>query len=457
MLTLPGEGQGRFCDGISRCNFLRIGALSLGGLALPDILRAQAQSGALSKKAIIMIFLPGGPPHQDMFDLKTEAPSEIRGEFSPIRTNVPGSQICELLPRMAGRMDKLAIIRSVVGATTSHASFQCMTGWDPRGNQPSGGWPALGSVLSKLRGPLDPALPPYVGLAPKMGHVPWSDPGKPGFLGPSHASFLPNGHGKGDLILNGISLERLRDRRALLNSFDRFRREADASGLMEGFDAFTQQVFGVLTSSRLAEALDLEREDPKLRDRYGRGTAANQLDGGPKLLDQFLLARRLVEAGVCCVTLAFSRWDWHSNNFKRGREDMPMLDQGVTALVEDLHQRGLDKDVSVIVWGEFGRTPKINPSGGRDHWPAGLLCSAGLWGNAHGTGHRFNRPPWRRGQRPPSAFSGGVRHPLPEPGYRYRKSHRPRLVGPASLPGREPVQTHTRTHLTGQDRRASQP
>ncbi len=381
MITLLGEGQGRFCDGISRRNFLRIGALSLGGLALPEVLRAQAQSGALSKKAIIMIFLPGGPPHQDMFDLKTEAPSEIRGEFSPIRTNVPGIQICELMPRMAGMMDKLAIIRSMVGATTSHASFQCMTGHDPRESQPPGGWPAFGSVLSKLRGPMDPALPPYVGLAPKMGHVPWSDPGKPGFLGPAHAPFLPNGDGKGDLILNGISLERLRDRRALLKSFDRFRRDADASGSMEGFDAFTQQAFGVLTSSRLAEALDLEREDPKLRDRYGRGTAANQLDGGPKLLDQFLLARRLVEAGVRCVTLAFSRWDWHSDNFKRGREDIPMLDQGVTALVEDLHQRGLDKDVSVIVWGEFGRTPKINPQGGRDHWPqvsCALLACGGM-------------------------------------------------------------------------------
>ena len=381
MITLLGEGQDRFCDGVSRRNFLRIGALSLGGLALPEILQAQAQSGTLSKKAIIMIFLPGGPPHQDMFDLKTEAPSEIRGEFSPIRTNVPGIQICELLPRMAGMMDKLAIIRSMVGATSSHAAFQCMTGRDPRGNQPPGGWPALGSVLSKLHGPRDPALPPYVGLAPKMGHVPWSDPGKPGFLGPAHAPFLPNAHGKGDLILNEISLERLRDRRTLLSSFDRFRREADASGSMEGFDAFTQQAFGVLTSSRLAEALDLEREDPKLRDRYGRGTAGNQLDGGPKLLDQFVLARRLVEAGVRCVTLAFSRWDWHSNNFKRGREDMPMLDQGVTALVEDLHQRGLDKDVSVIVWGEFGRTPKINPQGGRDHWPqvsCALLACGGI-------------------------------------------------------------------------------
>ncbi len=159
---------------------------------------------------------------------------------------------------------------------------------------------------------------------------------------------------KHDLILNGISLDRLRDRRGLLSSFDRFRRETDASGLMEGLDAFTEQAFGVLTSSRLAEALDLEREDPTLRDRrYGRGTPQNQSDGGPKLLDQFLLARRLVEAGVRCVTLAFSRWDWHNNNFKRGREDIPMLDQGITALVEDLHQRGLDKDVSVVVGGDL--------------------------------------------------------------------------------------------------------
>ncbi len=188
-------------------------------------------------------------------------------------------------------------------------------------------------------------------------------------------------------------MDRLRDRRGLLSSFDRFRRETDASGLMEGLDAFTEQAFGVLTSSRLAEALDLEREDPTLRDRYGRGTPQNQSDGGPKLLDQFLLARRLVEAGVRCVTLAFSRWDWHNNNFKRGREDIPMLDQGVTALVEDLHQRGLYKDVSVVVWGEFGRTPKINPQGGRDHWPqvscALLACGEMRTGQVIGSTDRL--------------------------------------------------------------------
>ena len=195
MITLLGEEQGRFCDGISRRNFLRIGALSMGGLALPDILRAQAQAGSSSHKAIIMIFLPGGPPHQDMYDIKTEAPSEIRGEFKPIRTNVPGIHICELLPRMAGMMDKLAMIRSIVSSAGSHNSFQCMTGREHR-NQPPGGWPSLGAVLSRLQGPIDPALPPFVGLAPKMGHKAWSDPGKPGFLGPAHAPFQPNGDEK---------------------------------------------------------------------------------------------------------------------------------------------------------------------------------------------------------------------------------------------------------------------
>jgi hypothetical protein len=380
MLTIPGE-QHRFCDGVTRRNFLKIGSLGLGGLTFPQILRAESQAGiGKSHKAVIMIFLPGGPPHQDMFDLKMDAPSEIRGEFKPIKTNVPGIEICELLPRMAGMMDKLAIIRSIVGATGGHDAIQCLTGRTNR-NQPPGGWPCMGSVLSKLEGPVNAAMPPFVGLSPPMGHMPWADAGQPGFLGVPHAPFKPNGAGKEDLTLNGITLDRLSDRRALLASFDRFRREADASGLMEGLDAFSQQAFGVLTSSKLADALDLDKEDQKLRDRYGRGSAALQADGGPKLLDHFLMARRLVEAGVRCVTLAFSRWDWHGGNFARGRQDMPMLDQGVTALVEDLHNRGMDKDVSVIVWGEFGRTPTINKDAGRDHWPrvsCALLACGGM-------------------------------------------------------------------------------
>lgn len=361
----------------------------MGGLSLPQILQAEAgtenrgeptpRSGR-SHKAIIMIFLPGGPPHQDMFDLKMDAPSEIRGEFKPIPTNVPGIEICELFPRLAGMMDKFTIIRSIVGATGGHDSFQCMVGRNNK-NQPQGGWPCIGSNLSSIEGPVDPSMPPFVGLAPPMGHKEWADAGQSGYLGIAHSPFKPSGPGKTDMVLDGVTLERLSDRKGLLASFDRFRRSADSSGVMEGMDAFSRQAFGILTSSKLAKALDIQQENPRVRERYGKGIPGNVADGGPRLMEQFLMARRLVEAGARCVTLAFSRWDWHGGNFKRGRQDMPMLDQGVTALVEDLHQRGLDKDVSVVVWGEFGRTPKINKNAGRDHWPrvsCALLACGGM-------------------------------------------------------------------------------
>jgi hypothetical protein len=176
-------------------------------------------------------------------------------------------------------------------------------------------------------------------------------------------------------------MDRLSDRKLLLSSFDQLRRDIDATGMMEGLDAFNEQALGLLTSSRLLEALDIEKEDPKIRARYGKGDPKNRDDGGPKLMEHFLMARRLVEAGCRCVTLAFSRWDHHGRNFDALRQDLPMLDQGVTALIEDLHQRGLDKDVSVVVWGEFGRTPIINKDGGRDHWPrvsCALLAGGGM-------------------------------------------------------------------------------
>lgn len=381
MLTIQGERSGKFCDGISRRGFLKVGALGLGGLSLPQLLAAEAKTGiGKSHKAIIMIFLPGGPPHQDMFDLKPDAPAEIRGEFSPIKTNVPGIEICELFPRMAKMMDKFSLIRSIVGATGDHYAVQCLTGRS-HVNQPPGGWPCIGSVLSKLQGTVTPAMPPTIGLAPPMGHKPWADNGSPGFLGVGHAPFKPQGNGKEDLVLNGVTLDRLADRRALLKAFDQFRRDADANGLMEGMDAFNDQAMGLLTSSRLLEALDVTKEDPKLRERYGKGFDQLKDDGGPRLLDQFLVARRLVSAGARCVTLAFSRWDWHGNNFGQARQEFPMLDQGVTALVEDLQNRGMDKDVSVVVWGEFGRTPQINKDKGRDHWPRvnfGLLALGGM-------------------------------------------------------------------------------
>ncbi|MCW5559483.1 MAG: DUF1501 domain-containing protein, partial [Verrucomicrobiae bacterium] len=272
MLTIlgsqpAGSGGSGYCDGVSRRNFLRIGALGMGGLALPDVLRAEASSGVRSAsrqhKAVIMIFLPGGPSHQDMFDLKMDAPAEIRGEFRPIATNVPGIQICEHLPRIARQADQYTIIRSLVGMEDRHDSFQCYTGRLNRA-QPPGGWPSMGSFLGKLEGSADPALPAFVGLAPKMGHVPWSDNGVAGFLGAAYAPFEINkGGGKDDMILNGITLDRLADRRGLLASLDRFRREVDASGQIAGLDAYNQQAFGILTSSKLVEALDYQREDPR--------------------------------------------------------------------------------------------------------------------------------------------------------------------------------------------------
>jgi hypothetical protein len=395
MLTIYGNSS-RFCDGISRRNFLRIGALGLGGLALPQLLETEALSGiGRSHKAIIMIYLPGGPPHQDMFDLKMDAPSEIRGEFQPIKTNVPGIHICEHLPRMAAMTDKLTIIRSISDAVDDHSDFVCFTGRFKR-NQPPGGWPTFGSIVSKLLGPADRAVPPFVGLEPKMQHRPYNDAG-PGFLGAAHRSFRPEGDAKADMVLNGVTLDRLADRKALLTGFDRFRRDVDASGLMEGLDSFNEQAFGVLTSSKLVEALDLQREDKRVVARYGQGDPKPHGDAAPMVMNQFLMARRLVEAGARCVTIAFGFWDYHGNNHKNAKADLPLLDQGVTALVEDLHQRGLDKDVSVVVWGEFGRTPTINKDAGRDHWPkascALLACGGMKTGQVIGATDRLGGEP----------------------------------------------------------------
>ena len=283
---------------------------------------------------------------------------------------------------MAKMMDRFSVIRSMVGAGGGHDAVQCLTGRKANGPQPPGGWPSLGAVLSKLDGQVTPGVPSFLGLSPKCGHDQWGDPGASGFLGPSHAPFSPfRGGGKEDMVLKDISIERLADRKGLLQSFDSFRRDIDGSGAMKGMDTFTEQAFGVLTSSRLAEAFDLSKEDPKIVERYGKGTEKLTADGPWKRLDQFLMARRLVEAGARCVTLGFSRWDWHGGNFKRARQDFPLLDQGITALVQDLHERGMEKDVSVVVWGEFGRTPKINDKAGRDHWPkvsTALLAGGGM-------------------------------------------------------------------------------
>jgi hypothetical protein len=399
MLTLRGQVRRGFCDGLTRRDFLTIGGLALGGLSLPQILAAEARAEIRnSHKAIIMVFLAGGPPHQDTFDLKPDAPAEIRGEFRPIASNVPGIAICEHLPRLAGLMDKLAILRTVVGAGPEHAAVQCLTGYSAaQSKQQQGGRPSLGAILSKVQGPVRSEIPPFVGLAPKMGHAPWADPGSPGFLGLTHAPFTPNGADLESLTLNGMTLDRLKDRQGLLRSFDNLQRNVDASGALEAMDDFTRRAFEILTSSKLLEALDVTREDPKLRAKYGHGDMKNVDDGGPCCNDQFLMARRLVEAGARCVTLAFGRWDYHSNNFGQCRQRLPKLDGALSALVEDIHARGLDRDVSVVVWGEFGRTPRINPNAGRDHWPSvscALLAGGGMrTGQVVGATNRLGEVP----------------------------------------------------------------
>ncbi|MEZ6140764.1 MAG: DUF1501 domain-containing protein [Zavarzinella sp.] len=364
-----------------RREILKVGALGLGGLTLPNLLRAEAESGvSKSHKAVIMIYMVGAPPHQDMYDLKMDAPAEIRGEFKPVNTPVSGIQVCEYLPKIASIMDKCIPIRSVYGSPNgSHDSFICYTGRSFT-KQPPGGWPSIGSTISKVLGPVNGDVSPFFGLAPNAGHPPYGSPGHPGFLGVAHAAFRPSGPVRNDMELTELNAAQLGNRKQLLSQFDTMRRNLDNSGTLDGMDALHQQAMDILTSSKMADALDISKESPMVRELYGKGDAKNFGDGAPRNLEHFLMARRLVEAGARVVTLNFGRWDFHSDNFKGCKNThFPYFDQGIHALITDLHQRGLDKDVAVVAWGEFGRTPRINKDAGRDHWPqvGGALIAGG--------------------------------------------------------------------------------
>ncbi|HTU21888.1 MAG TPA: DUF1501 domain-containing protein [Gemmataceae bacterium] len=382
MLTLWGKRQS-FCDGISRRNFLQIGAFG-AGMTLAEMLRLRAVAGTgSSNKAAIMIYLPGGPSHLDMYDLKPDAPKEFRGEFKPIATNVPGVQICEHFPLQARMWDKLACVRSLV-SVDEHSDSLVMTGYPERVNR-TAHHPSLGAVMSKLRGAAAGDIPPYVSLRgmSRFGT-------DPGYLGVAHRPFTPDGPGFQNLRLaGGVDASRMDDRKSLLTSFDEVRRDIDATGTMKGIDSFTGRAFDMIASGRVRKALDLNQEDPRSRDRY-------------KGIEQFLQARRLVEAGVGCVTLSIGGWDTHGSNFKILRKQLPQVDRGIANLIQDLHDRGMEKDVVTVMWGEFGRTPKINGSdGGRDHWgPAmsALIAGGGLkMGQAIGaTNARAEHPKDRR-------------------------------------------------------------
>lgn len=406
MLTIRGRAHRNY-DGITRRDVLTIGAAGIGGLTLPNLLRAEAAAGAKSHKAIINIHLDGGPPQLDTIDLKPDAPAEIRGEFLPIRTAVSGFQICELMPRTAKIAKDLAFIRSLVGSAGAHNAFQCQSGFNRKALQSIGGRPAMGCVVSKLKGSPNDAAPCFVDLM--QGRPLVRNSARPGFLGPSFAPFRPDisqmfqreleagmknelarlgGDHSTSLTLNAsLSLRRLRSRTSLLKGLDRIRRSADASGMMRAMDRFSQQAAGILTSGKLAEALDLSKEDPKILAKYTpkakRGGEQFVTAEGPESVRKFLLARRLIEAGVRCVSISISDFDTHSINFPRMRNLLPLVDHGLHALVTDLKERGLFDDVTIVAWGEFGRTPVVNKKGGRDHWPRvgpAILAGGGLNG-----------------------------------------------------------------------------
>lgn len=415
----------RDCGAVgTRRMFLQAGALGTCGLTLADLLRAEAAAGRKSTRSVINIHLDGGPPQMDMIDPKPDAPSEIRGEFAPISTAIPGLFLSELLPQVARNAGQFAFVRSLVGSAGAHDAFQCQSGYAAKELQSIGGRPAMGCVVGKLKGSPSDATPSFVDMM--QGRPLVRNSARPGFLGPSYAPFRPDlSHlfqrelepgMKNELAAKGanhtvrltlseeLTVDRLEHRTGLLRSLDRVRREIDSSGMMEAMDRFNQQAVGILTSGAFAAAMDLETEDPRIAARYvptsspfggEPNTTSDELSAGKKLL----LARRLVEAGVRCVSVTFSDFDTHRGNFTRMRHLGPLVDHAVCTLVADLSERGLLDDTLIVLWGEFGRTPKINASAGRDHWPQvgmAMLAGGGAQGQVIGATDRYAATPIAR-------------------------------------------------------------
>ena len=376
MLDVLGSHY-RNCDGLSRREVLRVGSLAVGGVALPGLLRRKAEaaarsSGPVTETAVIQIFMGGGPSHIDMYDLKPDAPSELRGEFREIPTNVPGIRISEHLPYQARVMDRLAIVRSVMHTNSVHlpSSHLVLTGYEPPaaagGAIPDNLNPFTGSIVAKFRGANRPGFPPFVAVRKRVSY------GGPAYLGAAYKGFEPGRdpnepdfHVPDLTRLPNLSRERLEDRAGLRHELDQMRRLADSQAEARALDRYSHQALDLLTNDRVAEAFDIEREDPRTRERYGR----------TQIGQNCLLARRLVEAGVTYVScLSGGGWDTHADNFS-GLKDiaLPRYDRAVATLVDDIYERGLAERVLVMAFGEFGRTPRINKDAGRDHWP-GAMC-----------------------------------------------------------------------------------
>jgi uncharacterized protein (DUF1501 family) len=373
MLKIVGSAA-TDCSGVTRRNFLQAGVLGLGGLSVADLSRLHAAAPAKARDtAVILFWLSGGPGHMETWDPKPEAVDQYRGPFGATRTRVPGVLFGELLPETARIADKLAILRSVNHGTGDHtkANHWMLTGYEgPAFNVPDfkvQRRPSLGSAVAKLRGPNRAGLPPYVAVPHLRG-------GTDNFF--HYAAYLGGGHNpfivesdpntpqfriKGLSLAPEMSFQRLEDRRHILDSLDRFRQVQERQAADR--DAHYQRAFHLLTSKQVASAFDINAEPAARRDRYGRHTFGQSA----------LLARRLVEAGVTFVTVNCVPWDHHATGGRLstkegGQKLIPPLDRAIAALVEDLTQRGLYEKTLVVAMGEFGRTPRMNPQGGRDHW-----------------------------------------------------------------------------------------
>lgn len=389
MLHISARDKHRYCDGLTRRSFLKAGALSVAGLGLADLLRAKAQAtqngGSTPNTAVILIWLDGGPTHMDTYDLKMAAPSEYRGPMQATQTNVPGIQICDLMPRQAQIMDKLAIVRSVTHTTGDHfaGAHWMVTGYHgSNAGRMEPMYPSIGAYASKLRGPNHPGMPSHVAIPYSM-----TVGLRPGYLSAAYLGTTfnpfdvnsdpntPNFSVQNLGLPGGVTLAQIQDRRSLLTTFDTMRHDMDQTGTTASMDRFQQEAFEMITGPRAREAFDISRETPQTRDRYGRHSWGQST----------LLARRLVEAGVTFVSVHMGGWDNHSNIGPAMQNQLPHYDKALASLVEDLVDHGLYNNVAVWVCGEFGRTPRVNNDAGRDHWGQANFCVLGGGGLRTGT------------------------------------------------------------------------
>jgi hypothetical protein len=369
-----GRGPRR-CDGVSRRDFLRVGALAGLGLTLPALLRGQAARAAGPKKgprakSVLLVYLGGGLSHHDSFDPKPEAPPEVRGKYRTIDTVVPGLKVGELLPRMAGVMDRLTLVRSGAHNNDHH---ETATNWVLCGRFGSafGDYPAMGAVVAHETG-FRGQLPPYVSI-PRNPSFTW-ELGKSAYLGGRYESFKAGDPNAADFKVQDVSpaetlsKQRADRRRSLLDAVDGLAGQVEGNDQLSTFDEFHQRAAAMILSPEARSAFAVERENDRLRDRYGRTTFGQSA----------LLARRLVERGVRFVTVNYGGWDHHAKIFESLDRKLPEFDQGFSALMEDMSVRGLLSETLVLCLGEFGRTPKLNKDAGRDHWgPAASLLFAG--------------------------------------------------------------------------------